>query len=128
VNHSARHKYYVKKAMKWFEQHGWTAKEVEQTYTIPLPGGRSMFCKKDFWGADICCRKRDELLIFVQVKTSDKQIREGVRQLTTDDNWPVAHARRAVLYWPKGKQYPEMVEVIDGRESKANLRPCDQGP
>jgi Holliday junction resolvase-like predicted endonuclease len=102
MNYSARHSYYVAKFIKWLRDKGYDAEKCEFTGSI---GGH--YTKKDIWGADIIF-KDASTIGFIQVKTSEKRISEGRRQLS--GIWP-ASVRRIVGYWPPRAKEPTLDDV-----------------
>lgn len=99
ANYAQRHSYYVKRTADWLQSIGYIAEKVETNYTVKTKAG-SAFVKRDFWGADIACRRAGGVA-FIQVKTAQAQASKGVRQLTADDAWPT-YVGRFVVWWDKG--------------------------
>ena len=117
MNHSRRHSYYVKRTMTWLEDMGYVTEKVEVNYSTRI-GGRDIYVKRDMWGADIAVRNKEHIA-FIQVKTSDKQISTGIRQLSQDDQWP-KEVGRYVIYWPLRAKTPD-VRLITGSLSYFGL-------
>jgi hypothetical protein len=67
------------------------------------------YVKRDVWGADLAYKNND-VIGFVQVKTSEAQIAKGKRQLC--GRWPKL-VRREVYYWPTRGKEPMIYVICD---------------
>lgn len=101
MNHCARHSYYVAKVIKWLRERGYDAEKCEFTGSI-----NGHYTKRDLFGADVIY-KNDSDLGFIQVKTSQRSIPDGRRQLA--GRWP-SLVKRHVLYWPPRAKEPTLIE------------------
>jgi len=114
MNYTARHSYYVRRTCQWLEGIGYRSDKVETNYCIQV-AGRSVFVKRDFWGADIAARCRTSMA-FIQIKTGRNQVNKGVSQLSSDNDWPPG-VGRYVIWWDKGERLsvgPNVWAVSEG--------------
>ncbi len=105
MNYARRHSYYTAKTMKYLESKGY---DVFKTEFVTSFNGH--YSKVDMWGSDFAY-KNGNVLGFVQVKTSPKQLSVGRKQLT--GNWP-SSVQRWVSYWVPRAKEPTFYQVDNG--------------
>ena len=86
------------KTMELMRRLGFIADKVEYTGSVG-----AHYTKRDLWGSDIIYRNALEIG-FVQVKTSEKQVSEGKRQLNQDSEWPSSVVRLVCIWAPRSRR------------------------
>lgn len=108
---NTRGAYSERRTKTWLESLGYDVVPMERRHRVVGKDDRIFFVRHDLWGCDLLAKNTEEV-VFIQVKSSETQIPEGLRALKKAGPWP-ACAKVWVVYWPRGRRLsvgPEIEE------------------